>query len=85
MTKLTSLLNIGKAIEAKLESVDITTAEELKSIGSREAFVRLKTQYPNICIVYLYSLEGAVTNNEYNQLSDDVKLSLKEFNDNLTK
>ena len=83
MAELTSLLNIGKELEKKLQSVDISTAEELRQVGSREAFRRIKLHYPKVCLVHLYALEGAVLGCEYNQLLDDVKDSLKVYSDNL--
>jgi len=83
MSELTSLRNIGKEIEKKLKSVDISTAEELKQVGSREAFLRLKLRYPSVCLVYLYTLEGAISDIEYNQLPEDVVRSLKEYSDSL--
>jgi len=81
MAELTSLKNIGKEIEKKLESVGIATAEELKEVGSKEAFMRLKSQYPKVCLVHLYTLEGAISDTLYNELSEDVKQSLKDYND----
>jgi len=83
MAELTTLRNIGKEIEKKLKSVDITTAEELMKVGSKEAFIRLKLHYPNVCLVHLYTLEGAISDTEYNQLHEDVKQSLKDFSDSL--
>ena len=83
MSELTSLRNIGKEMEKKLKSVDIMTAEDLKEVGSEEAFVRLKSRYPKVCLVHLYTLEGAVADTEYNQLEEDVKLRLKEFSDEI--
>ncbi|MCL1918346.1 MAG: TfoX/Sxy family protein [Peptococcaceae bacterium] len=85
MTELNSMRNIGRMITQKLKSVDISTAEELKQVGSKEAFARLKMHYPNTCLVTLYSLEGAVSDTEYNQLSEDMKQDLKAFSDNLTR
>ena len=81
MAELTSLKNIGKEIERKLKSVGINSAEELKEIGSKDAFCRLKLKYPEICLVHLYTLEGAIDNIEYNQLSNETKKDLKEFID----
>jgi len=83
MAELTSLRNIGKEMERKLKSVDITTAEALKKIGSKEAFFKLKVLYPEICLVHLHTLEGVVSDTEYNQLPEDVKRELKEFSDSL--
>ena len=81
MAALTSLLNIGKELERKLNTTGISTAEELKDIGSEEAFIRLKQIYPEVCLVHLYALEGAVTGTEYNQLHEDVKQKLKAISD----
>ena len=86
-SELTSLRNIGATLEKKLKSVGIMTAEELKAIGSEEAYVRLKLRYPetkSMCLVHLYAIEGAVADMEYNRLPEDVKLRLKTFCDNLT-
>ena len=81
MAELTSLRNIGKEMERKLKSVDITTAEELKMVGSKEAFMRLKFDYPKVCLVHLYTLEGAISDAPYNQLSAEVKQKLKDYSD----
>jgi len=81
MSKLTSLRNIGKELEKKLKAVDIKTAEELKKVGSEEAFIRLKLRDPQVCLVHLYALEGAISDTEYNQLQEDVKQSLKGISD----
>jgi len=85
MAELTSLKNIGKEIERKLKSVGITTAEELKKIGSQEAFVMLKSRYSNLCLVHLYTLEGAVSGVDYNRLPEDVKQNLKKFKESEEK
>ena len=81
--ELSSLRNIGKEMENKLRAVGITTANELREIGCDEAFVRLKLRYPNVCLVHMYALEGAISDVEYNELSEDVKQRLKIFCDNL--
>ena len=79
MAKLTSLKNIGKEMEKKLNSVGIMTAEDLKECGSKAAFLTLKSLYSNLCLVHLYTLEGAVSDIEYNQLPEVVKQNLKNF------
>lgn len=85
MSELTSLKNIGKEIERKLKTVGINSAEELKQIGSKNAFIRLKIHYPEVCLVHLYTLQGAVDDIEYNRLSENTKHELKEFSDALKK
>lgn len=77
------MINIGKEMASKLKSVDINTAEELIKVGSKEAFFRLKTKYPQVCLVHLYTLEGAIQNVEFNCLSEETKANLKEFSDSL--
>jgi len=81
MSDLSSLRNIGKELEKKLKVAGIETAEELKRIGSQEAFIRIKSYYPNVCLVHLMALEGAVSDMDYNQLPNDVQKKLKEFSD----
>ena len=79
MADLISLRNIGRNIERRLKAVGISTAEELKKVGSKEAFIRLKSHDPRVCVTYLYSLEGAVSDIDYNNLPEDVKQDLKDF------
>lgn len=83
VAELTSMRNIGKEIEKKLMAVGICSAEELLQLGSKEAFLRLKTRFSNVCLVHLYTLQGAIDRIEYNQLPDEVKRDLKSFNDEL--
>lgn len=79
MSELTAMMNIGKEMERKLISVGIDTPEKLVELGSKRAFAKLKDSYPNVCLVHLYVLEGAIYNTEYNRLSEDTKKDLKEF------
>ncbi len=79
MSELTALKNIGAEMARKLRSVGIGSAEELIAVGSKEAFVRLKERYPDICLVFLYVLQGAVDHVDYNRLSEETKADLKEF------
>lgn len=83
MTELTQMINIGKEMESKLKSVDIFSAEKLVEIGAKEAFFRLKIKYPQVCLVHLYTLEGAIQNIEFNCLSEETKKDLKVFSDSL--
>lgn len=79
MAKLTSMMNIGREMERKLTSVGIDSAEALMLLGSRDAFSRLKARYPQVCLVHLYALEGAIQHVEFNCLSADAKCALKAF------
>lgn len=85
MAKLTFMMNIGQEMAKKLDSVGIDTAEELIRSGAKQAFLKLKERYPNVCLVHLYALEGAVCNVEFNRLSESRKKELKEFGDFLKR
>lgn len=79
--KLKEMINIGSELEKKLNKAEINSAEELIEIGSKEAFFRLKLIYPEVCLVHLYALQGAIDGTEYNMLSEEVKCDLKEYSD----
>ena len=81
MSELTSMMNIGKEMERKLTSVGIDSSEKLIELGAKQAFVKLKAAYPQVCLVHLYTLEGAIHNTEFNALSEEKKIELKEFSD----
>ena len=34
--------------------------EKLIELGAKQAFVKLKQEYPQVCLVHLYTLEGAI-------------------------
>ncbi len=85
MAGLTSMMNIGKEMEKKLTSIGIESSEKLIEAGAKNAFLRLKQKYPNVCLVHLYTLEGAIHNIEFNSLSEEKKRELKEFSDYLKK
>ncbi|MDR3048974.1 MAG: TfoX/Sxy family protein [Elusimicrobiota bacterium] len=72
-------LNLGKAMEKKLKSVGIHSAETLREIGSKEAVFRLKAQYPSTCVVILYHLEAALQGIEIKKLDSSCKTELKAF------
>lgn len=81
MSELTKMMNIGKEMERKLASIGIDSSEKLIEIGAKQAFLQLKQEYPNVCLVHLYTLEGAICNTQYNCLSEEKKKELKEFSD----
>ena len=85
MSDLTEMMNIGKEMAKKLTAVGIDSSEKLIQIGSKQAFFKLKQEYPSVCLVHLYTLEGAICNTEYNCLSEEKKKELKEFSDFLCR
>lgn len=79
MGELTTLPNIAAKMEEQLAGVGITTIEELKKVGSREAWLRILAVDPSACINRLCGLEGAVQGIRWHYLDGDTKKSLKEF------
>ena len=82
MAEVTTL-GLGKTMEKKLHSVGIHSAEELKEIGSKHAFFRLKEKYPGTCVVILYHLEAVIRGCEMKQLEDTCKAELKTYFKNM--
>lgn len=79
ISDLLQLPNVGEDTAAKLIQVGISTGEELKSVGTEQAFLRLQTLDPGACIHLLYGLDGAVQGISSKQLSLDRKRELREF------
>lgn len=79
MGELTKLPNIGAEMERQLTDVGITTVEQLKEVGSREAWLRILARDPSACINRLCGLEGAIQGVRWHCLDDDSKAELKEF------
>ena len=81
MAELTSMMNIGREMARKLVSVGVDSPEKLMEIGAKQAYFKLKVTYPQVCLVHLYALEGAIQHTEFNSLSSEKKRELKEFSD----
>ena len=79
MGELAKLPNIGKVVEEQLNQVGITTYEELKELGSRQAWLRIKAIDDSACIHRLYSLEGAILGIKKAELTTETKQDLKDF------
>lgn len=77
---LTSLQNIGKTLAQKLNNIDIRSETDLKRIGSVKAYKWLQNKEPTkklpLCY-YLYSLEGAILNKDWRELTEGEKEQLR--------
>jgi DNA transformation protein len=78
--KLTSLINIGKKIEQRLNKIEIFDENDLRKLGAVNAHKKLKESFPNdvlpLCY-YLYAFEGALNNTQWDHLSKEKKEELK--------
>ena len=79
MGERTSLPNIGEKLEKQLTDVGISTIEQLKETGSKEAWRRILETDSSACIMRLSALEGAIRGIRWHNLDDSVKADLKEF------
>ena len=80
MSALSDLPNVGKVLENNLKRVGIETAEQLRSIGAEEAFIRIRSQVdPGACLHMLYGIQGAIDGKADKLLSVNVKERLKAF------
>ena len=79
MGELSKLENIRKKVEEQLEQVGISTAEELRNIGSKAAWLRIQEIDESACINRLMALEGAIQGVKKTMLSDEIKTDLKMF------
>lgn len=79
MGELSKLPNIGKTVEEQLNQVGIHTADELKRIGTKAAWLNIQEIDESACIHRLMALEGAIRGVKKMMLPDDVKADLKEF------
>jgi len=68
MGELSTLPNIRKIVE-----------QQLIEIGSKQAWLRIKSIDDPACINRLYALEGVVEGIRWHNLSEEIKVKLKEF------
>ncbi len=83
MSDLSKLPNIGKTLADKLIQVGISTPNDLKSIGSEDSFIRIKTVDNSACINMLYALEGAIQGIRWHDIDSMRKAELKNFFDHI--
>jgi len=81
---LADLPNIGKVLKRNLLEVDVKTPDELRSVGSREAFLRIRaTVDPGACLHVLHGIEGAIRGVPDSELPQDVRDELRVFHRSL--
>ena len=77
---LTNLQNIGKTLAQKLNDIGIRSESDLKRIGSVKAYKWLQNKEPTkklaLCY-YLYSLEGAILDKDWRELTEGEKEKLR--------
>lgn len=79
MDSLEKLPNLGKDTVRLLHEVGIDTTEQLVTMGSKEAWLKIKAIDPSACLLRLQGLEGAIRGIKKGMLPPDVKQDLKDF------
>lgn len=79
MGELSNLPNIGKTVEGQLIRVGISTADELRKIGAKNAWLKTQKIDESACVNRLMALEGAIRGVKKSMLSNEVKADLKAF------
>ena len=79
MGELANCVNIGPKLEAQLYETGVKTFDELKEIGAKEAWLRIKAIDSSACIMRLYGLHGAILGIRWHNLDDRIKKELKQF------
>jgi len=73
------LRNIGPTIARRLKAVGIHTQADLRTVGSVAAYLRICAKHPGktvpVCY-YLYSLEGALSNQHWDDIGSTIKQRL---------
>lgn len=74
------LKNIGTTVAQRLNQVGIRTKNDLKRVGAVTAYCEIKQRHPEartpFCF-YLYSLEGALRDQHWDDIGEDVKQALR--------
>ena len=82
--ELQKLPNIGPELARLLDEVEVHDSEELRELGTKLVFLRLKAQDPTACFHKLTAIEGAVQGIKKSQISPERKAQLRQFFDHLS-
>jgi DNA transformation protein len=80
MSTLSDLPNVGKVLEDNLQKIGIETPEQLRHIGAKEAFIRIRMEVdPGACLHMLYGIQGAIDGIADKFLPEQTKEHLRLF------
>jgi len=79
MGELLKLPNIGKEVERQLNIIGIFTYDELKDIGTEQAWLKIQEVDASACIHRLLAMEGAIQGVKKTALPQERKVELKDF------
>lgn len=73
---LQTLPNIGPELASQLHRAGIGSVDQLYELGTEQAFIRLKTIFPDACIHRLQAVAGAIRGIRKHQLLPERKAQL---------
>jgi DNA transformation protein len=76
-TDLARLPNLGKLVVGQLEKVGISTADELRGMGSIDAALRLRESGVDVCASKLCALEGAIRGVRWHAIPEAERAALR--------
>ena len=76
--ELLNLKNLGNTSINWLKTIGINSYDDLKKVGPVEAYTQIKQRHIKVSKVFLYALEGALTNTHWNDLPPNLKERLVE-------
>ncbi len=79
MSNVESLPSIGPVLAGRLSEAGITSVEELQQAGVKKAFLRVRSLYPDACLMSLYALTCAMQGKKRGMLTSEEKGELKAF------
>jgi DNA transformation protein len=68
--------NLGPKSSAMLQAAGITSLEQLRELGSIEAFLQVKRMQVGASLNLLWALEGALTGEHWRQVAKEHRTSL---------
>lgn len=77
--KLSDMPNISTVLSGVLADAGINTPAELRALGSKEAFLRIRLRDNTACFCKLCALEGAIEGIRWHNLDAGIKEELREF------
>ena len=80
MSHLTTLPEIGPKVAGWLDAVGIADADQLRTCGAEEAFLRIRAELdPGACFHLLLALEGAIQGVRTPALDPAVRQDLRDW------
>ena len=80
MSGLRDLPNVGPVLEEDLRKIGVETPEQLRELGAKEAWLRIRLQVDGgACLHLLQGIEAAVEGVPKKQLSAEKKAELNQF------